>query len=147
MVQDDGPYLLAALLCERAYQNEYGAFNIDGVIEELVVQANVPRAPKDMPPFRLEGFAVIAFAAGVARGAYRVTLVPIRPNGERLEPVSQQISFDSDESRYTAVYNLSLDVTEPGLYWFDVLLNERLVSRIPVRIRYNRNVLQLLNAM
>lgn len=138
MSGDGEPHLLMAVLCQRAQQDQYGSFSVINILEQLVVGTDDPDAPETMPPFRIQSNLVVAFASGSDRGTHTVTIVPVQPDGERLEPVSQHIRLDGDDHRATVVSNLSIDITQTGVYWFDVLLDERPVTRIPLRIGYER---------
>lgn len=137
-----GPYLLAAALCQRAQQDQYGALNIINVLEQLYVSADDPNAPEIMPTFRFQANLIIALASGTLIGERTLTVVPVEPAGERLEPVSQVVEFKGEDHRVTMISNLSMDITQEGVYWFDVLLDDQPVTRIPLRIRYERGYAQ-----
>lgn len=138
MVAETGPYLLMAALCERAQQDQYGSFSVINVLENLVAGTDDPNAPEEMPTFRIDANLVVAFASGTARGKETVTIIPVQPDGKRLEPVSQDIELLGGDHRSTIVSTLSIDIVQPGVYWFDVELSGRLVTRIPLRIAYER---------
>lgn len=133
-----GPYLLMAVLCQRAQQDQYGSFSIINVLEQLVVGSDDPNAPEQMPTFRLQANLVVSFASGAERGNRTVSIVPVEPDGDRLEAVSQDIKLLGGDHRATIVSNLSLDITKEGVYWFEILLDDRPVTRLPLRIEYER---------
>jgi hypothetical protein len=47
-----------------------------------------------------------------------------------------EVTFRGEEHGETIVSRLSLVIGDPGLYWFDVLVGERLLSRFPFRVVY-----------
>ncbi|MDI3340870.1 MAG: hypothetical protein QJR03_10085 [Sphaerobacter sp.] len=133
-----GPYLLVAAICQRAQQDQYGSFSLINLLEHLVAGSDDPNAPEQMPPFRLDANLVVMFASGDTVGERMVTIVAEQPDGERLPPVSQRIVLRGNDQRSTIVSNLSLDIAQTGVYWFDVYLDDDLVTRIPLRIGWER---------
>lgn len=132
------PYLLMAVICERAQQDQYGSFSVINILEQLIAGSDDPNAPERMPTFRLDANLVVVFVSGRAHGERVVSVVAEEPSGNRLPPVRQTILLRGEDHRASIVSDLSLDITQTGVYWFDVLLEERLVSRIPLRIGYER---------
>ncbi len=142
MASNEGPYLLMAVLCQSAQQDQYGAFNVVNVLEQLVAGTSNPNAPEKMPTFRFQGDLAISFASGKASGSHRLSVVPVEPTGAQLDPVSQRIEFKGNDHRATFISNVSMDITQEGVYWFDVRLDDRVVTRIPLRIRYERQYME-----
>jgi hypothetical protein len=142
MALSGGPYLLMAVLCERAQQDQYGSFSVMNVLEQLVAGTDSPDAPEKMPTFRFQGSLAVSFASGNAKGEHSLTVVPIEPSGERMDMVLQVINLKGDDHRATFVSNVSMDITTEGVYWFEVSLNKRVVTRIPLKIRYERSYVQ-----
>lgn len=142
MAARGGPYLLMAVLCENAQQDQYGSFSVINVLEQLVAGTNDPNAPEKMPTFRFQGHLAVQFAAGNASGMHTLSIVPVQPSGERLDPVTQKIQFKGIDHRATFISNVSIDIEEEGVYWFNVALDDRVVTRIPLRIRYERNYVE-----
>ncbi|HUZ00384.1 MAG TPA: hypothetical protein VMU89_08530 [Thermomicrobiaceae bacterium] len=136
------PHLLMAVLCQRAQQDQYGSFSVINVLEQLVAGTDDPNAPEEMPTFRLQANLVLVFASGDARGERTVTVTAVEPDGQRLAPVEQSISLLGEDHRATIISNLSLDIAKTGVYWFDVTLNQRPITRIPLRIGYERRSTQ-----
>ncbi len=133
-----GPYLLMAVLCQRADQDQYGSFNVINVLEQLVVGSDDPDAPVEFPGFRLEAQLVVSLASGERLGDGTITIEPTDPALNRLEAVSQDVRFSGEDHRVTIVSNVSLDVEHTGVYWFNILLDSEILSRVPLRIGYQR---------
>ncbi len=142
MVASDGPYLLMAVLCQTAQQDQYGSFSVVNVLEQLVAGTSDPNAPEQMPTFRFQGDLAISIASGKSSGSHTVSVVPIQPDGERLDPVTQRIKLKGNDHRATVVSNVSIDITQEGVYWFNVTLDDRPLTRIPLRIRYERDYVE-----
>lgn len=48
------------------------------------------------------------------------------------------VFFEGQDRGVNVVLNINFAAEEEGIYWFDVLLHEQLVTRIPLRILYQR---------
>lgn len=142
MASTEGPYLLMAVLCQTAQQDQYGSFSVLNVLEQLVAGTNDPNAPVKMPTFRFQGHLAIQFAAGNSTGTHKLSVVPMQPSGERLDAVTQRIQFKGPDHRATFISNVSMDISEEGLYWFDVSFDDIIVTRIPLRVRYERQYVE-----
>lgn len=140
--QPDGPYLLLAALCQRAQQDQYGSLSIINVLEQLVVGSDAADAPERMPTFRFQANLAVSMAAGDVRGVRTLSIVPHQPSGERLDAVSQPVEFKGQDQRVTFISNVSMDMTHEGIYWFEVRLDGRLMTQIPLRVTYERNYQQ-----
>lgn len=138
MPSSKGPYLLMAVLCQRADQDQYGSFNVINILEQLIVGSDDPNAPVEFPGFRLESQLVVSLASGDRRGDGVISIEPIDPALNRLEPVSQEVRFSGEDHRVTIVSNVSLDVEHTGVYWFNVKLDDETISWVPLRIGYQR---------
>jgi hypothetical protein len=137
-----GPYLLMAVLCQNAQQDQYGSFSVINVLEQLVAGTNDPNAPEEMPTFRFQGQLAVQLAAGNATGSHTVSVVPVRPSGAKLEPVTQTVQFKGVDHRATVISSVSMDIEEEGVYWFNVALDNQVLTRIPLRIRYERQYVE-----
>lgn len=138
MTPNGGPYLLAALICQRAQQDQYGSFSIINVLEQLIVGTEDPKAPEKMPTFRFQAALVVQLASGRIAGPRTLSVTLIEPSGGSRETFSQEVELKGEDHRVTVVSNLSLDATEDGLYWFNIALDGRLLTRVPLRIVYQR---------
>ena len=130
-----GPYLQAALLCEKALQETDGVISLIRIVDRWTVSAST----EDMPRTRIPATMVLMFKSGFHRGPGRLTITPTSPRDEPLQVVEENVHFEGDEDRgVNVVIPLAFPVQEPGVYWFGVALDGRTVSRISLRVIYHR---------
>ena len=48
------------------------------------------------------------------------------------------VHFEGEDRGTNVIYAATLNVEQEGLYWFDVLLDDELLTRMPLRILYQR---------
>jgi hypothetical protein len=134
----DGPFLGAALLCESVLQEKDGRLSVIRIVNRITTQTTAASAPEKMPPVTINVTALISFRAGFARGSFSVKLRPVTPSGRKMPEVSIPILMEGEDRGHNLVLPISFQATEEGLYWFDVLLTDRLITRIPLRLLYRR---------
>jgi len=140
MVYETGPYLVAAVLCERVIQENDGVLTFIRIIDKITATAAGPSpvVPDRMPPVPVNLTLAIVLRPGEARGRHRVTVRPEAPSGQRLPEVELPVTFaGSADTGANLLVNLNMIAQEEGLYWFDTLLNDDLLTRTPLRIEYS----------
>jgi hypothetical protein len=135
-----GPYLQMAFFCERVLVESDGVVSFIRQIDRLTTNASGPSAPATMPATNYSAFLALAMKSGTARGSFEMQVVRERPSGIRDgQPVFTLTIFFEGEDRGVGVYGpISLNFEEEGLYWFDVLLDGTLMTRMPFRVIYQR---------
>ncbi len=137
--ESGGPYLQAAIFCERVLQEQDGVLSVIRIVDRLTVTASGPQPPDQMPPTLINLSTVITLKSGFARGSYALRLIPTTPSGKQLRETSVGVLFEGGEDRgVNVLLNIQLQAEEDGLYWFDVLLADQLLTRMPLRLVYQR---------
>ena len=128
-------YLQAALFCEKVLREADGVMSFIRVIDRF----NVAGATPEMSPTVLRFTIVLSFKSGFMRGKQVVTIRPKSPGGTDLPAMDFPVLFEGDDDRGIAlVFEINWAATEEGLYWWDVCLNQELVTRMPLRVTYQR---------
>jgi hypothetical protein len=128
--QVDGPWLTAALICESVGQYENGSVadilgKIDG-LEFLESEADTA--------FR-EVFIIVTFTGGETRGTQTVEIVAHPPGRPAQRLHAEEVFFDGPGAGHDIQIKIPIVAAIEGMYWFDVLLDGRLVTRVPFRVR------------
>jgi hypothetical protein len=111
-------YLNIAVFCERVLREADNVMSLIRVIDRFYVRG----ASVEMGNHVLRFVIVLLFKAGFLRGKQIIRVRPL-----------------SDEDRGNAtVAETQFVVNEEGLYWFDVFLNDELVTRMPLRVIYQQ---------
>lgn len=135
----EGPFLAAALLCERVLTEQDGVLSLIRVVDRLTHTIVGPEAPPEMPPVRVNWQLVLIFKSGAARGRFEVVLQLEAPSGLKLgDRMVLPVFFEGEERGVQLIAGLELDLNQEGLYWIDVLLDDSLVTRVPFRVIYQR---------
>lgn len=133
-----GPYLQTAVICDKVLQEKDGVCSAIRIIDRITRTAMGPTPAKQMEPFTHPLALLLAMKAGQARGTYQVEIRPVKPNAEQSLPSLRSTVFfeGPDERGVNLVSEMIIGFDQEGLWWFDVYLNDRRITRIPLRIVY-----------
>jgi hypothetical protein len=133
-----GPFITAALLCDRVLQESDGTISIIRILDRYTLTNIGPQAPAQMPPLPLAMTLFLSFKSGIARGTFRVKVTITTPSN--IEDSLGQMSMlcEGEDRGNNIITSLRLNFTESGLYWINVYLEEQLVTRIPLRLIYSQ---------
>ena len=60
------------------------------------------------------------------------------PSGLKLPDQLLPVLFEGDDRGVNLIIAFNMVIDQEGVYWFDVMLDERLLTRVPLRILYQR---------
>lgn len=133
-----GPYLQAALLCERVEQEAPNRpITIVGLIDRVVVRAEYGTTPQ---PSVVSCYAVVILKTGSRPGNYRLRLTLMSPSGRPLREFSLDITLSNEPDQgVNVVMPIQFTASEEGIYWFEVKLDNDLPL---TKISFRRVVLR-----
>lgn len=128
-------YLHCATFCEKILREADGVTSIIRMIDRFNVQGDT----EEMKPIVLTFMVYIGFKSGFMRGKQKISLRPKSPKGEELPAMDFPVLFEGDDDRGPAIgFQVNWAVQEEGLFWWDLYLNDELVTRMPLRVDYQR---------
>lgn len=135
---DLGPFLAGAFVCEEVLEEKSGVLSIIRVVDRITFTAQGPGSPEQMIPFAYNFCLVVMLKTGANAGTFRVGVQPIKPNNERLQMIVHTVNLESPGDRGANVIAkiMGFPFDMPGVWWFDITLNEVKLTRIPLRIIY-----------
>jgi hypothetical protein len=137
-----GPYLAAAIFCETILDGadkSLTAIRIhDGTLFTLHHDA-----PADMPsqekPVVMKKSFLLAFKSGDSPGKHRLQVVTESPSGKRTEAINQDVELEDTPAGGLNIKNEAhLGFHLSGVYWFDIMLDGKLMTRMPFNIMIER---------
>lgn len=142
MMADDpeygGPWLQAAVFCEKVMFEKDNVASLIRLVDRFTITASGGAPPEKMPPANIKIMAFLYFKAGIARGSFEVNVVAHDPSHRVVAQLMLPMLLEGEDRGAQIGAEMNLQITEDGLYWFDVLLGGRLVTRMPLRIVYQR---------
>ncbi len=136
--ESSGPYLVAALLCEKVLQEKNEVVSLIRIVDRFMVTVSALGSPENMPTIPINLTAFVSLKSGGARGRYTIKWRAETPSGIKEPEQLFPVLFEGEDRGVNLILNLNMVVDQEGLYWFDVLLEDQLLTRIPLRIVYQR---------
>lgn len=134
----DGPYLQAALLCERVLLEPDGTPSAIRIIDTFTVQQipdELRTAGAIVVSLPVQASFLIILKSGSASGMYTFQLVSHSPSGTetRLAPHEAELSA-YPHGGATITLQTMFAFSEEGDYRYDLLVNGEFVTAIPLRV-------------
>jgi hypothetical protein len=126
-----GPYLQAAFICERTLQEQDGALSVIRIIDRITFPQN---AQGELVQSQQAMTFVIMLKAADARGTYTVRVAQEKPSGEQVPVLEAPVVLEGEERGVNLIVNVGFEPDQAGLYWWDVLFEDELFTRIPLRV-------------
>lgn len=125
------PYVTAALLCEKVLQEKEGSLSLIRIADNI--QYRPVGAPEGVKPIiNIQG--LVGLKSGPVKGNHTMKIVVERPSGERKEVFSQPVTFLGRDHGQNLILNVGLAIEQDGLYWFDVMFDDEVLTRIPLMV-------------
>jgi len=136
MPNGDGPFLNAALICDRVLQEQDGTLSAIRIIDRIMRLVPAADSTDELEPFQQQIWLLISFKSGAARGRFQVSLQIEKPSGERGDPIRLPVHFEGEDRGVNIVLPTIFQADQEGLYWFDVSFSGERITRMPLRVLY-----------
>lgn len=136
---DTGPYVVLATFCDQVIEDKTGVLSVIRIVDQLTLSVKSGEGvPDELPPGAgFNSTFAVGLKAGEARGRQTVQIIVEHPDGSRHPGPELQVHFSQGPtSGANVVLKLGLILSTTGLYWTNVLVNGRLVTRVPLDVRY-----------
>jgi|SRR5579862_2588261 len=130
-----GPYVQVAAICATPLVEQQGYLSVIRIQDRIQLAG-----PTDqMQPQPLNALSlVISLKAGEMNGKYQLGVTPIAPSGQRLPGAVFSALFEGQERGTVMIMPLAIIAEEEGLYWFEVTLEQSVLTKIPLRVMYQK---------
>jgi hypothetical protein len=137
-----GPYVAAAVFCDSVVRGDDGVLTAVRMIDQITI--TIPAdAPPDVPSegknllAQIEG--LIGFKRGNAGTKHSLKLVMNSPSGKGTVVFEQPAEFRGEaQGGYHLRLKSAIAVSEEGLFWLDVIMDGKLMTRMPLLISVKR---------
>jgi hypothetical protein len=134
-----GPWVQTALFCEKVLEDKEGVLSLIRVVDRVNRFAMGPASTGQMEPFDYQLMLVIALKPGEATGSATLEIGMQSPDGLTHPGPQVSVLFEGPDRGVAAVLPTQFRFDQVGLYWFNVRCDGDLLSRIPLRVVYQRS--------
>jgi Family of unknown function (DUF6941) len=129
------PFIQVAAICQMPLLEQGGALSVIRIIDRIPVRgASDVMQPQSLSQLNM----VVVLKSGPMRGKFKWNIVAVTPSQKQIPGPEMNALFDGEERGVALVQPLELIAEEEGLYWFDVMLEGQLLTRIPLRVMYEQ---------
>lgn len=130
-----GPYLGAALFCEKVLQEKDGVNSAIRIIDR-VTHTFIPQDPsQQFMPFSYQVSLLLILKTGENPGLTKVKVIPTKPTNEKLPEWKQSINLERPSNRGATInMNMTITFDQPGVWWFEILVNGISRTKIPLEV-------------
>jgi len=134
----EGPYVSVAAICEKVLSEKDGLVSCIRFVDILNLNIHKEK-PEEPTGVRFAVNAFIAFKSGSFVGTKQCVLRLVTPSGKTGKlsagaPKGYPVIFKGEGQGYNLILTIEIPASENGLYWFDVMLDDEVYTRIPLRI-------------
>jgi len=134
---EEGPYLSAALFCEKVLVETNGVKSAIRIVDRVTRTVSAANPPEAMAAFDYEVILLIRLKSGRVRGTHTVRIHPFKPSGEAMPPFDHSIYLEGEEDRGVDILvTMQLPLDQAGIYWFRMLFDNEPLTRVPLRVIY-----------
>lgn len=133
-----GPFLQMAVFCERVLQEKDGVLSAIRIVDRFAHAIHGAEFPEKMPPIKIDVAILIALKSGDFKGKQLLKIIPRTPSGQEMPGFSGPILFEGEDRGINVTLRYLFEAPEEGLYWFDVELDGKVLTKMPLRIIYQQ---------
>lgn len=128
------PHVIAAFFCEKILQEKDGSLSVIRIADRLSYTLPPEGLPEGVKPMaQIAG--LIALRSGPASGKFTLKLRSNSPSGKQDESFySVPIELQGGDHGQNLILNVKMGILEDGLFWFDVILDGQVLTRIPLTV-------------
>jgi hypothetical protein len=135
---ENGPYIRIATLCEALIEERDGLWTVVRMLDRMTRHAVGPQAPGEMEPFTVSTHLALHIDTGEARGNHEIAIRLEAPSGLSEQLLATTVTLESADRGVRFHFPGQIAVTSAGLYWFIILFDNQVLTRVPLRILYER---------
>lgn len=142
LTESDGPFLAAAVLCENVLVDNDKALSVIRIIDRLTIElgpTDLANVPSKEHPLAVELKLLVILKSGGVAGKYSLAFEMDDPTEETHTFMQKIISLDDEpQGGLNLRTNLTLVVRKPGLHCINVLVDGRVLGRVPFMVVVTR---------
>ena len=132
------PWVQIASFCQIALKEGNQRLSLIRIVDRITINGQTP----EMQPTSIQTTLVVILKSDFMRGPATVGIRPVTPSGGELPVVETNVLFEGDDRGIQLIIPVAVTAQEQGLYWFEVLVDGEIFTRVPLRVMYQRIAVQ-----
>jgi hypothetical protein len=133
--EPDGPFLVAALLCERVIEEKDGSVSAIRVVDEIRLDLETPEPGAVQVVVPLSLALLVAIRSAEIDRMYELSITLRTPSGKRrrLSPPGR-LQPRGSVAGANFIAKMQFATNEEGTHYFDIELDNRFLTRVPLNV-------------
>ncbi len=129
------PWVQIAAFCQNAIiEANTGALSVIKITDSVGVAGMAP----EMQPQPIQLTMAIILKSDQMVGQYHVRIRVTSPQGTQTLGQEILFVFEGGPRGVQTILPVGMIATEPGLYWFDIMIENDVITRVPLTVLYQR---------
>jgi hypothetical protein len=129
------PWVQVAVFCQNTIvEADTGSLSVIKNVDGVTLAGMTP----EMQPTPVQLKLALILKSGEMQGPYNLKIRCNSPSEVKTEGPSFPCYFEGRDLGIQTVMPIGLIATEPGTYWFDLLLDDQILTRLPLRVMYQQ---------
>lgn len=128
------PWVQIAAICHTALIENTGQMSVIRVTDRIGIAGTTP----EMQAQPVQLTVALLLKSGEMRGQYNVKIRVTSPQGQETSGQEIMFLFEGGDRGVQVILPVAMVATEAGTYWFDVLVEDDLLTRMPLTVLYQR---------
>ena len=127
------PWVQFACVCEKALREPDNVASLIRIVDTYYIDPEP--LPAAITSWALPLTIAVSLKSGDVSGEFELGLRLVRPDGKETSIRKWPVVFRGAEAGVNLIMGFALEAPEFGLYWFEVLWEEAILARIPLRVK------------
>lgn len=137
-----GPFLAVAVFCDNILEETDKALTVVKIHDGYMIvlphdaPADIPSKEKQLP---LMQWMLLSFRSGDSPGEHQLRVIIESPSGKRSKAIDGPVMLSNEPNGgHNNRVHLGMSVYSSGTYWFEVYLDRKLYTKMPLQITIKR---------
>ncbi len=132
LTRQRGVYVIA-FLCEKLLIEKNDVATAMRLVDVFNVELPAPKLNSVTVAPPIEADLVVIFKSQKPE-QFRATVALVKPSGERTPATEYECQTGGGVIGQTIAIHVQVDPREPGDYWFEISIEDRLATKVPLRV-------------
>lgn len=135
-MQSKGPYIAVACFCEHVLQEQDGVLSAIRIVDRVhkIEGAKLPANLPDNAAHLITMLINLKAGDFIGKGEIEIRVTP-PSGGNAVLRGAEKIPVEFEPGKgFNLILKTGIPITEDGIYWYDVLFDNRLLTRVPMSV-------------
>ena len=136
------PNLKLGVICGQALIEKDNVLSLIRIVDKFTLTITGREPPNQLPKSIVVMTIVMTWIGGL--GSHEAAFNIVSPGGEtQNSPKTWSFNLDSLNQGHNIIAKVPIKINKAGVYWIEFILNDKVESRMPFQVVYDRQRMQV----